>query len=54
MCALCDEGFCPRHTGSRYQLDLDPYHTDWRENEQEAYEKALSTVDFKEALNGVV
>jgi hypothetical protein len=49
MCALCDHGYCPRHDSDRARLDLNPYYADPGELELERREKALSTVDFKEA-----
>lgn len=49
MCARCDEGYCPRHMWSAmHWLDIAPFWTDWREDEQEQRERDLSRVDFEE------
>lgn len=46
MCG-CEATFVCRRCAARWPLDLDPYHTDWREDELEQHETAVSQVDFK-------
>jgi hypothetical protein len=51
MCALCDEGYCPRHNNSaRGWLEFIPYWTDWREQELEQRETDLGRRDFEQPL----